>query len=683
VRLMPLEKVARVAIVIPRSAILDVSRALASLGLVHLAQDEGFTSDRRVAELLAGLRGLLVSLDTVARDLSLKEERPIVHQILRGRINEVRSFDVAAWEAFFESVREEARPIIEALSELFRRERELSATIESKRSLLASLAVLRELDYDLSRLKRSRYLRPLIVSVPKGAKEELLRSLSKAAHYTVYEDERVAVLLLIVLPSQEKELDRIMKVLGATPLPLEDLPEVNPSKLTQRLRLELSELERELQAVRRSIGEMAREKGEQILTLREACSLALGYLEKVARVGTLKYFGVLKAYVPLRMLDELKRKLTKGVIIVEDDRPKEAPTLMSNPRWAKAFELVTLAQGPPAHTEIDPTPIIAFIFPIFYGLMFADAGQGLILALAGLLVAQRLEPRYRRWGILLLTCGISATVGGLLTGEAFGLKLAELNFGPITEFLAAISVLRLETTEDIIRILALSVWMGALHLALAFLLDVQRSLKESKRVKALTLSLPTFLLYAVVGTLFATGLVASNYSFGLLLTNDASHPLLPLLSIGQVTRTIVLPLGIVLSLLIALSHLLSIKAGEEAGRLTDALILGPIEWFLRITEFLANSISYVRIGIMLLAHAVVMGIVATLYGYPAFLPLAVLGNIGVMLLEGLIVYVQALRLHVYEWFTKFYEGKGTIFQGLSLTGRRAKIIFVALAGAGK
>lgn len=95
---------------------------------------------------------------------------------------------------------------------------------------------------------------------------------------------------------------------------------------------------------------------------------------------------------------------------------------------------------------------------------------------------------------MLLTCGISATVGGLLTGEAFGLKLAELNFGPITEFLAAISVLRLETTEDIIRILALSVWMGALHLALAFLLDVQRSLKESKRVKALTLSLPTFLL---------------------------------------------------------------------------------------------------------------------------------------------------------------------------------------------
>jgi V/A-type H+-transporting ATPase subunit I len=90
---------------------------------------------------------------------------------------------------------------------------------------------------------------------------------------------------------------------------------------------------------------------------------------------------------------------------------------------------------------------------------------------------------------------------------------------------------------------------------------------------------------------------------------------------------------------------------------------------IRLVELFANTISYTRIGIMLLVHVALMG---TANGGVEFfmsegnpgiaIGLLILGNIGVMMMEGLLVYIQALRLHLYEWFTKFYEGSGISFK---------------------
>jgi V/A-type H+-transporting ATPase subunit I len=677
---MPLERLAKIAIIIPRSSLLDVSRQLASIGYVHLAEEEELLTDRKVLELLSGVRELFVELDTMARDLMLREHTPIVQQMLKGGTEEIRQFDVSAWEDFFLKLKADAEPVLSEYHALSKKIRDIRTLLDAKKALLSSLSALRDLDFDLAKLERMKRFKVYLLSVSIRNKDELKRSLRKALLYDVQVGQNTATVLLITTPKEDKELDRVIKIFEASPLSIGNLQTANPSVLVTELESEIRKFEEELKRAYGQLADVATQRGGQILALKEACSLTLGYLERIAKIGTLKYFGVIRAFVPIRLLGELRQKVNKGLIVIEEERPHKAPTLMTNHPLARHFEVITLAQGPPAHSEIDPTPIIAFVFPVFYGLMFADAGQGLILALAGFLIFKRLELRYKRWGILLLTCGVAAVVGGLLVGEAFGIKLQEVDLGPLNRLFLAINVLRLESTEDIIRILAISIWIGAIHLALAFLLDVQRNFKEGKVIRALTLSLPTFLLYSVVGTLFAVGFVDSGYDFTRLLTSADKHPLLPILSIGEVTKLIVLPVGLVLSLLIAISHVLSIKAREEDGDIKDAMILGPVEWFLRITEFIANSISYVRIGIMLLAHAVIMGIVAGLYSNPALLPLAILGNIGVMLFEAFLVYIQALRLHIYEWFTKFYEGKGTPFQPISFLGRRAKIVFSSLAG---
>ena len=104
------------------------------------------------------------------------------------------------------------------------------------------------------------------------------------------------------------------------------------------------------------------------------------------------------------------------------------------------------------------------------------------------------------------------------------------------------------------------------------------------------------------------------------------------------------------------------------------IIEGVVEFLLKIVEFMANTISYARLGILMLVHVALMMVVNFSLGAGVIgIPLVIIGNIGVMMLEGLIVYIQALRLHIYEWFTKFYKGEGFLFQRFVPQTIRARI----------
>jgi V/A-type H+/Na+-transporting ATPase subunit I len=82
----------------------------------------------------------------------------------------------------------------------------------------------------------------------------------------------------------------------------------------------------------------------------------------------------------------------------------------------------------------------------------------------------------------------------------------------------------------------------------------------------------------------------------------------------------------------------------------------------RIIEVLSNVISYTRIGIMLLVHAALLVTVNQSFAHGGGYAVLIGGNIGIMLIEGLIVYIQTIRLHLYEWFPKWYVGEGTEFK---------------------
>jgi V/A-type H+/Na+-transporting ATPase subunit I len=104
------------------------------------------------------------------------------------------------------------------------------------------------------------------------------------------------------------------------------------------------------------------------------------------------------------------------------------------------------------------------------------------------------------------------------------------------------------------------------------------------------------------------------------------------------------------------------KHGHEEGGGLMGIVIEVI--LVRIIEVLSNVISYTRIGIMLLVHAALLVTVNQSYAHGGGLAVLIGGNIGIMLIEGLIVYIQTIRLHLYEWFPKWYTGEGTEFRKL-------------------
>jgi V/A-type H+-transporting ATPase subunit I len=117
---------------------------------------------------------------------------------------------------------------------------------------------------------------------------------------------------------------------------------------------------------------------------------------------------------------------------------------------------------------------------------------------------------------------------------------------------------------------------------------------------------------------------------------------------------------------------------SHEGSAGSAFGIGAIEVFERISSYLANTISYVRLAIMLLIHAALLLAVNMLLGIPIYIVVVpiVIFNILIMAFEVVIVYIQDLRLHIYEFFTKFYQGTGTPFREILPDGVRTKVTWL-------
>jgi len=128
-----------------------------------------------------------------------------------------------------------------------------------------------------------------------------------------------------------------------------------------------------------------------------------------------------------------------------------------------------------------------------------------------------------------------------------------------------------------------------------------------------------------------------------------------------------LPIIFISIIVLILGKPAAIIAGKiPKDSIAMSLVMGVVEFLIRIVEFLANTMSYARLGILLLVHAALLMVLNRAIALPLAIsiPMLIIFNILIMLLEGLIVYIQDLRLHLYEWFTKFYDGTGTIFRSI-------------------
>jgi len=372
-----------------------------------------------------------------------------------------------------------------------------------------------------------------------------------------------------------------------------------------------------------------------------------------------------------------KSKLNEEIVnkkVEKDDLRTSAPTIMKNFFLFKPFETITRMFGIPAYSEIDPTPILAITFPLLFGIMFGDIGHGIVLILSGLLgfiIYRNKKSRdFLNFCWIILYCGIGAIIFGFLYSEFFGMNEIKL-FNTVFLHLESITIPILNISlhnplDNIMTVLKFAVLIGVFHLNLGWFIQFMNYWKQKRKYLGFTDSMVKILLL--------TGGTILIFIYGFDIYSWLEPPFPILLTIIPAMLLIILkPIGKIL-------HISYLKKESVGGLIGE----GTMETFETLLSILSNVSSYIRLLALALAHVSLMiaitamvnliqggGIVNEIISYVGL----VFGNMIVILLEGLLVFINAMRLHFYEFFFKFYQGSGVTYIPFYLNDKHSEVLF--------
>jgi V/A-type H+-transporting ATPase subunit I len=365
---------------------------------------------------------------------------------------------------------------------------------------------------------------------------------------------------------------------------------------------------------------------------------------------------LIAGWVPKDRVQELRtavEQVAGGRVTFEENSPyvpggrlHKVPTLLRNAGIFRPFESLVRTYGTPGYREIDPTPLVAITFVMMFGFMFGDLGHGLILFLVGLLMASRVIPKLAglaSLGWILVACGLSSSVFGILYGSIFGME-------------DMIPSLWLKPMKDIWTLLGASVVFGVLVLNIGFVCRVITAVREGRFVDAI------FDKNGIAG-------MGLYWSLGAMVLFVALGRPLPFWLEG-----IVVILVFALFMAEPLGNLLKGVRPLVHGSVGELAVQAFFEVFEALISYVSNTLSYVRLGAFAVAHVGLTMVVSLLAGMLSSGPeggilrtlVILMGNLFVIGFEGLIVSIQTLRLEYYELFGKFFQGEGLPFKPLTL-----------------
>jgi V/A-type H+-transporting ATPase subunit I len=670
-------------VILPRIDTHEAVSKLAELEWFHPLQNPSEHSNPYFDDLLLNAQKLFQEIDEVIRSLAIPTETGIMATLFKGAPQEKTEYKINDIQGFIVELEKKSHVLLEEPISLLKTQQQIEKDLEEYQNARDAIGSASKLKMDLSGLRALKTFFAEIFIVNSKDLKEIQNSLSDlTVHPFKLNDEKSSI---TVISSQEdsEKVTKVLRSFNVHPIQIpSDLPQ-NPSIAYDKCQKICKDLEKKSAEVTKKIEKLKIRLLPKLLSLYESSKIAKDVLEVTRRPGGTKNFAVIQGYIPAKMQKRFET-LTKSYVSITEpahidgDTNNQLPTLLVNNKYARTFEVITETQGIPSHGEVDPTPIIAFVWPVFYGLMFADFGHGLLLFGLGMFLRYRANGNLKTWATLLAASGAAAAIAGLGVGEMFGFHILEipslaLIFEPLDGLVGILNVSEL-TFVQVANILAVSVAIGVMHILMAMLLKLRADILERNKLAVLTHDIPyIFQFLAVVALILAA--IGSGYDiigmFGITgVTHDEPVPWLTAIFGDWVTVELVakaMPPIIIATAGIMIyggkkEQEIDAKHGHDEGAGLMGIVIEVI--LVRIIEILSNVISYTRIGIMLLVHSALLVTVNESYESTGSLAILIGGNIGIMLIEGLIVYIQTIRLHLYEWFPKWYKGEGVEFKKL-------------------
>ena len=314
----------------------------------------------------------------------------------------------------------------------------------------------------------------------------------------------------------------------------------------------------------------------------------------------------------------------------EDEYP-QVPVQLKNNRLTRPLNVVTEMYSLPAYGTLDPNPLMAPFFVLFYGIMMADMGYGLLMMLASAVIGKKYRPKGTSGELfsLLGLCGASTFVMGALTGGFFGDFLTQLAalIRPGTVF--ALPKL-IDPMDDILAILIGSLALGLVQIVAGMAISLVEKCRRRRFLDALFEEVTWWIVFAGIA----------------------------LAAVGKGTAVLYFGCALVL--------LGPIVQGKGWGKLTG--IFASV--YNHVTGYFGDVLSYSRLMALMLAGSVIAQVFNTLAAMPGnvavFVVISMLGNALNFGLNLLGCYVHDLRLQCLEFFNKFYVDGGKPFRPMTL-----------------
>ncbi|MFQ5885281.1 MAG: V-type ATP synthase subunit I, partial [Thermoplasmata archaeon] len=498
---------------------------------------------------------------------------------------------------------------------------------------------------------------------------------SVTRNFELFEHEKFIALFVPKGKSSE-----IQGFLGERGFVAVDVPEGEgqPSRIVKKLEAEKKGLQKRLEMTQETLETLKKKHAHFILSAEDFLSVEVEKAEAPLRCCTTEHSFAMDGWIPTERFDEVKSSLEKiRTLYFEkmEEEEEESPVLLDNPEPVSRVEFLIHMFSTPDSNELDPTPIVFFVFPVFFGFMIGDIGYGVMMMVIALLLQAKLKdmPEFRNLMLIMFWGGLFAIFFGLFEfGEAFGIELFhdfEIQFGFIS-----LKFPLFEKLHDVVDLILLSIVGALIHLGIGYVFGFINEVKKKNMKHALA---KVGWLLILVGFFTMIFVMAYNREFPPRVATffvDLPH------YAGQaVGLNIAFPAswGLLLggwmisyvSVILLIAGMVLLGIGEPMG-------------VIETISLLANMVSYARLA----GVAVAKGATATAFNtmlIPWFLGGGIVGLVlgGVFLvLAHMVVFIlgaissgiQAIRLNYVEFFLKFFEGNGERFKPFGKRGTTTK-----------
>jgi V/A-type H+-transporting ATPase subunit I len=457
-----------------------------------------------------------------------------------------------------------------------------------------------------------------------------------------------AMIMVFVPKVVEIEVRRVLNSLEFDELQLNYKFRGSPNQWVADIDERKRKIDKEIAIIKNKIKELKKEYINFIEIFYSKLLMQYKIEELKSNMGCTNEFFYMSGWIPSFKKKALSKQLgdyeNKLIIIYKDHKHLreglEPPTCIYNGFLLRPFESVVKLYGIPSYNELDPTAFVGLSYMFLFGAMFGDVGQGLVLLILGLILEKR-KARPNLGGVL-ARLGISSTIFGFFYGSVFG-------------FEDIIGALLVRPMASIDKVLIWAVGIGVFLLSIGYLYNL----------------INCFIKKDVENGLFSRNGLAGLVFYWLLLYLIISNVRGIKTIISSSLLTLILVLLLILMLLKEpLANLIKGNKKLYSESKSDYYIEGGFGVLETLLSMLSNTLSFIRVGAFAINHVglfIAFETLAKMMGNELeSILMIVFGNIVIIGLEGLIVFIQGLRLEYYELFSKFFSGTGYEYNPVKL-----------------